>query len=1001
MVPFLLFSVVIGRAQQPSPSPDFAEGFKQLAALGMPPLDAKATWSVVAEAANTSNYQLREITKSLKGNAWLLPLADDKSRAIGLGGIEIIELKTAKKHPSEPDLTKDTETILAGLKKLAAKMNADENRDPFGSSNGYGYGGGQNGYGSLLLFSAQLHQTGHPALANRLALAVFEVYPSREAAIDAAVDVLASHFYQQASRAFFASGDWQAYYTALAGLCKRFPRGWSSRDAVAMMLPQLEKQAAGSKAPAPSLPGVTIDPRAIAIIRELTDKPPADPNQKTKDKKSEDLPAAVRYRMQMCEEYGYDGGSPGPPPLWLISAADANADTSAAPQFRLAALKMAAIPALAALTADPFLTQQPNARSYSGYYSSNSSSEDRTLSLYAALNRPATRGEIATRLLAATLPEAQHESDPSQIDPEAIRDAALAFWKDHKDATREELAAVFLREGSTNQSSQAATILATSSDPKAYQSFETHVLSTDPAITSFQVVQTYLRSRKAAARPFFDAYAKLVRSQGSGAGTEDSSNPNAWAVKQAGGAEKILKQLETLVGSQSPRALALQIAKGKPANAQAAINSLSSLLESAPPLKHLHALLEGANAATDATVRARFLAATWRIRWEPGEADDEPSVEASAEEKQGDRAPKKDEPPPGRKISDPEAAVWRKLIADTRSVASQFSSQNRYGDSESDAKPTISEIAACALETSIHPSEYSDTYEAAVILNKSASALFVERATARLSGKPVTPFPDASKIRQERLAEIVAAAGKKPSAEIHPYLATLTPDERAAWLKWMNEPGDLAAPDTVTALQSVIVARHHSDVQDIKGNANLNVGFKITSDTFTKHIESLAPEIDIHSRSYIAIYSADFGPGLQIQAKIAPFPTKNPRNKANPEDDPGTDDGPGANGARNLEPAIRTLDANEGAAAVIMVNLQGEDCQRQAVWLIQDSKATLQPTDADDDDAKEPFATILKNLLESKQPHAFNIQIQILSRADAKKFSSTIDDSSPTTEEKE
>ncbi|MEI6604601.1 MAG: hypothetical protein WCP35_04780, partial [Verrucomicrobiota bacterium] len=73
MVPFLLFSAVIGRAQQPSPIPDFAEGFKQLAALGMPPLDAKATWSVVSEAANPSNYQLREITKSLKGNAWLLP----------------------------------------------------------------------------------------------------------------------------------------------------------------------------------------------------------------------------------------------------------------------------------------------------------------------------------------------------------------------------------------------------------------------------------------------------------------------------------------------------------------------------------------------------------------------------------------------------------------------------------------------------------------------------------------------------------------------------------------------------------------------------------------------------------------------------------------------------------------------------------------------------------------------------------------------------------------
>jgi hypothetical protein len=259
IVPFLLFSTVIGRAQQPSAIPDFAGGFKQLAALGMPPLDAQATWSVVAEAANNSNYQLREVTKSLRGNAWLLPLADDKSRAIGLGGVEVIELKAAKKHPAEPDLTKDTEAVIAGLKKLAAKMNATEDGDPFGS--GSRYGGGQNGYGSLLLFAAQLQQTGHPVLANRLALAVFEVYPSREAAVDAAVDVLADHLYQQASRAFFASGDWPAYHTALVGLCKRFPRGWYSRDAVAMLLPQLEKQAAGNKAPAPNLPDIALDPR--------------------------------------------------------------------------------------------------------------------------------------------------------------------------------------------------------------------------------------------------------------------------------------------------------------------------------------------------------------------------------------------------------------------------------------------------------------------------------------------------------------------------------------------------------------------------------------------------------------------------------------------------------------------------------------------------------------------------------------------------------------------
>ena len=135
--------------------------------------------------------------------------------------------------------------------------------------------------GSFLLFATQLHQTGHAESANQLALAVFEHFPSREAAVDAAIDEIASHLYQKAALEFFRSGDWAAYHQALASLTKRFPRGWTGRDAVAMFLPQLEKQAAGAKAPPPSLPDVPIDPQAVAIIRELTEKPPAPPTQPT------------------------------------------------------------------------------------------------------------------------------------------------------------------------------------------------------------------------------------------------------------------------------------------------------------------------------------------------------------------------------------------------------------------------------------------------------------------------------------------------------------------------------------------------------------------------------------------------------------------------------------------------------------------------------------------------------------------------------------------------
>ena len=970
IVPFLLCSAIIGRAQQPSAIADFSDGFKQLAALGMPPLDAKAQWSVVAEASNI-NYQLRELAKSVKGNAWLLPAAEDKPRAIALGGIEVIELKTAKKRPTEPDLTKDVEAIVAALKKLAAKM-AAEDRDPFR------YSSGGSNFGTCLLFAAQLHQTGHPALANQLALAVFAVFPSREAAVDAAVDLIADHSYQEVSRAFFTSCDWTAYHTALAALWKRFPRGWSSHDAVGIFLPQLEKQAAGAKAPVPALADIPIDPRALAIIAELTERPPVDPKHPgTKEKNSRGLSAAMRYRMQMGE--GYDGDPSGPASLWLISEPPAGADpeAKASPLARLAALKMAAIPALAALAADPFLTRLPNSKysdgGYSGYFSSSESSDDVSLRLYASLNRPATRGEIATQLLAATLPEA--EDDRGQAaDPEAIRDAALAFWKEHKTATREELAAVFLRDGSKRQSSQAATILASSKDPKAHQAFEAHVLAADPAIATFQDVQTYLRARKATARPFLDAYAKLVRSQG-GASDNDNSNEFAWAVKQAGGAEKILKQLEALVGGQSPRALAVQIAKGKPADAQAAIKSLSSMLEDATPIKHLHALLEGANAATDASVRARFLTATFYIRGY--NASDEEAPESDTESTE-------DPPAAERKVSEPEALVWRKLIADPRELPKEFGRDNGPGDE----KPTVASVAAIAFEYTIGQGNVPAAYQASAIINKPFSAIIMERASARLNGKPVPPFPDASKVSKPRLTEIVAAAGSKPAAQVHPYLATLTPDERAAWQKWYRHPEEPAVPDSVKELEFIVISMaptNFLNLPSVANAGNIGLGFKITPDSLTKHIADLIPEIDKHSRAFIILGPADFGPGLQVSGAVVALPAPKAKKAPNP-DDPGDDERSPVSGANVFSEAIRIFESNEATSAIATLNLQSEQSRSQATWLIKDGKATLQPADAKDDDAKDPLAAALKTLLESKESQRFRIYLQFLTRADADKF---------------
>ena len=610
-ISLLLLPQFPGHAQETAAVPDFSDAFKKLVALGLPALDPTAKW--VTSRDNRLPYELTRAAKSLKGNAWLLPAAaGKKAQLLQLGAVAPIE---GKPSATSPDLPKDVAAIIAAINKSASSTSDNPSDALLG-----------NRYSSsaidadLLLFATQLYQTGHPNLANHLAAAIFSAVPSRETVVDAAIDKFANSLYEQAAAAFFKSGDWAAYENSLTHLTQRCPRGWSSREAVGLFLPQVAKQAAGLKPSAPTLPDSAIDPRALAIFSELTEPPKPAAAKPTPASAQE---AIMRQRMMM-EMGDYDGRDSGFSPLWLLDPlADPKSD--AAPLKRLTALKMAALPALAALLGDPFLTHSAKGGSYSSrsFYSSNESPEEVLFSKYQSLHRPSTRGELAKQLLLATLPDSDDSSN--EVDDETLRQQTLEFWKAHQNATPGELAAVFLREGSRNQSSQTARRLATATDPQSHQVFEGHVLGLDPALSAYQDVQTYLRARKTAGKPFFDAYAKLVRSQTPADAhlDKDSNDENSWMLKEFGGVEKMLKSLGAMVSPLPPRTLALQIAKGKPADADAAIEGLRPLMADLSPTKRLHAYLEGANAATDAEVRVHFLGETLNIRWEGEEGGEE------------------------------------------------------------------------------------------------------------------------------------------------------------------------------------------------------------------------------------------------------------------------------------------------------------------------------------------------------------------------------------------
>ena len=961
-----------------------------MVALGLSALDAKAKWSTLPDTSGGEDYQFRELAKSLKGNGWSIPAADGKTWILPAGAVASSESGGAANArpsrgllgglfggggsskpaaPAAADLTKDVRALIAAFHKNDERSNSD-----FSS----GFRGNENVLGRLLLLATQIYQTGNTALANELAIAVFDLTPSRERAINAAVSLIADHAYEAAAREFFTTYDWAAYHRVLAALVEKFPRGWMAHDAVAMLIPQLAKQAAGEPAPALSLPGIQLDPKALAAVEKLTAKPAADSSAddekllKRAGYELSSIPANQRARvLAYLRNQGMrsNGGSP----WWLLEPADAK-DSDNSPVARITALGIAALPVLAAMTDDPYFSFRPNetANEDSMYFSPNDDEEELTLRVHARLNRPATRGEVACNLLRQTLPD--NTGELHQAGPEALRDLALAFWKDHQHATRDELAVVFLREGSTYQNQSAAKLLASSTDPKARQAFESYVLAADPAIAQFQSVQTYLTARKGAAKAFFEAYAKLVRSQGVDTGDNDGSNEYAYLIKQAGGAEKILKRLSGLVAGVSPRAMAKEIAKGKPGDAQAAIRSLLELMKDDTPVKRLYALLEGAIDSGNPLIRCQFLQATGQI----AQREDGPDGQEERDEADDDKPASATE----RKLGEAEIKVWQQLLADTRDMP------NNTGE-----KVTIGDLAAAQLLVSINPGLYQTIASAGPVLQKTETELFREHATARLDGKPPPPLPDASHVKPDRIKAIISEAGAKPATEIHPYLSTLTPDERAAWLAWARKPGEIAIPKSVKELSFLVTCRDqygYGESTNVKGAGLIDIGFTLTPATLKSHIESLAKDPAKHSRTIVLLYPASFAPGLQVRAQVMPFPKETkekPETKEKTEtdsDDSESNDAPYHQiSARSLfQGPMMELKNRESAAAVILVMLNGtRNDNHTAVWFVEKGKAN--PKTPEDSTALD---TALQNYADSPEIPPFHLDIQVLTKADADKL---------------
>lgn len=970
----LLFATACGAADDTIPA-DFSPGFEKLQSLGLPALPDGTKWSVLPDSGGRHSYTESTLPRGTKGNGWLLPPdADGHLKALPAGTLTLKDIDEEK--PESPGLlgrvlgggggkskpASRAADLAADLKKILKEVGkkSDDADDPF-DEDSYSNQRKAQQYGPLLILAAQMHQTGKNAQANELAAALFKSLPNREAILDSAVNRIADSHYQAAADAFFRTLDWKTYQDSVRSLIERFPRGWQNQSAAAILASALAQRETTGQPAVPQLKDIPLDPAALESVRwMLEEKPtgdvaPAIPPEIAAQ--LEGVPAEYRteYLAELMEMSG--SVSLGRSSDWLLmKPAELDAAKDAAATTRR--LGIAALPVLAALADDSWFTAMPNPNaSRSDYISSSAGPTERALHAYAGLNRPATRGELATILLQTSLPDPDGEIRSTE--PLVLRDLALEFWQKHRDDTPEAIALAFLRDGSSEQKSKAATLLAQSTNPADQLALESHILQDPSPLSQLVTVQAIIPLRKAAAKPFLDRYVKALRAEVATVGSFEDNRDLPWEIRQMKSVEPLIKQLESQVSGQSPQARAREIAREEdPKLAATLIRGLMETLKDAPPRRSLLALLSGAVAAKNPEIRGHFLQTIFMQQAQSRETND---VSESLE--------------PERKIPSGEAKAWKTLVTDQSEIPPSLANRgNSLGK-------TLGDFAAIAMDLALNPGEAERFQMACAVTGKEVDAISMPRALARLDSKPIPPLPDPSKVSSDRLAAIVATAAAKAPAEIHPYLKTLTDDERAAWLVWFRKPGDLTIPESVHKLGRTVVSRWHDHwyATDMPVTSDITLGFEINRASIQKIIDQLATDVPARSRTVVTMAEADFPPGVKIAATRFDLPEKGPENAEEDEEDVDEFSFSGFSPKQVFDSSIRAIQADgfpAEATAILEASANLGESRGGSRWAIIDGKAVLQAAQGNGEDLLPALDTST-----SSSPFYFNLQI--LSRADA------------------
>ena len=516
-------------AQQPAAAPpapparDFAAGFDQLRAFGLP--DARGGTYVTF----SSPMEYSERDTLLTGNAWVWDkgsntpgrvltgfietkeLADSSAGSAGSGGgLALLRmLRSGGAMPEQgkitgswksADLAKDLDKVLAKFKETP-----DPKKRNFRGNDFLDYEGKVNNPTRWLFFAAHAHRSGLTNQANQIVQALFATQEDPRLLLTEAVNELAEHGYEATWDTFQAKGDWHAYGEAVDALLARYGSAWQSAAGARLLAERLKERTSGKPA---ELQGPHLDEAGLQLAREIARDTPPSPSTNT---------PPTRAQMRGSETFW----------LWCAST---NAPPAEAPAWeRLTGLGPKAIPILAALAGDPWLIRNGPEHSSHEYQmgrshrifrnvpsgSASSDAVDEAEAQYQQLSRPRSRGEIAMGLLQAVFAAEEENGSPVQESDEesdpvpALRKAALEWYDTHQNSPPDTIALHFLSKGNSSMRMQAAQYLMPSTNAAHQAAMEALLRDAERFAQNQQLLSMYTSKFPDRARDILLEIAKI------------------------------------------------------------------------------------------------------------------------------------------------------------------------------------------------------------------------------------------------------------------------------------------------------------------------------------------------------------------------------------------------------------------------------------------------------------------------------------------------------------